>query len=184
MAIKWTDATPPLTLTPLPQDRSEALQVEGPVDVWISPEVDRTVMAHLRTRDVEQGGLLVGQAFAHPATGALAHVRVTGSAAADDSQGTAFSLRMGSGVWQAAQALLQPGELIVGWYHSHPGLTAFFSDTDRQTQRSFFNHPYSIGWVVDPENEDEALFLGADCLPISRGPDRLRLELGTRSSLS
>jgi proteasome lid subunit RPN8/RPN11 len=178
MALKWTDATPPLTLAPLPQVPSTPLPVDGAVDVWIAPAVYRAVLTHLRSREVEQGGLLVGQAFAHPATGALAHVRVTGSAAAADAEGTAFSLRMGTGVWQAAQALLQPGELILGWYHSHPGLTAFFSDTDRRTQRAFFKNAYSIGWVVDPTTAAEALFLGPECLPISRGPDRLQTEIG------
>jgi proteasome lid subunit RPN8/RPN11 len=187
MAIKWTDATPAMRLPRLPQQPSSAdglLQSEAEadadspaVDVWIAPEVDRQVMAHLLTRDVEQGGLLVGQAFSEPGSDAadrVAHVRITGCAPAEEAQGTAFSLRMGTEVWQAAQALLGPGDIIVGWYHSHPGLTAFFSDTDRHTQRAFFNHPYSVGWVVDPHNRDEALFLGGECIPVGRGLDRLQ----------
>ena len=142
MGIKWTDATPALKLPPLPAcDNGAGTGRGATVDAWIAPEVDRQVMAHLRARDVEQGGLLVGRAFAEPGTGLLAHVRITGCAPADEAQGTAFSLRMGTRVWQAAQALLGPEELIVGWYHSHPGLSAFFSDTDRQTQRAFFNQP-------------------------------------------
>ena len=176
MAIKWTDATPVLRLEPLPQDPAAPPRAKGLVDVWISPDVDRQVMAHLRTREVEQGGLLIGQAFGDAHSGAVAHVRVLKSAAAGDALGTAFSLRMGAGVWQAAQALLSPGELIVGWYHSHPGLSAFFSDTDRQTQRAFFNNPYSVGWVIDPVNGDEALFLGGECASLRRGPDRLAAD--------
>lgn len=172
MAIKWKDATPALRLAPLPRNPSVPAQASGSVDVWIVPEVDSQVMAHLRARDVEQGGLLVGRAFADPDSGLLAHVRITGSAPADESEGTAFSLRMGAQVWQAAQALLGPEDLIVGWYHSHPGLGAFFSDTDRQTQRAFFNNPYSIGWVIDPVDGDEAFFLGGDCATVTRGPDR------------
>ena len=172
MAIRFTDATPALKLTPLPADGQAPHLNPGEVDVWITAEVDRDVKAHLRTRDVEQGGLLVGRAFCDPQTGTLAHVRITACAPADDSQGTAFSLRMGARVWQAAQALMRPDELIVGRYHSHPGLSAFFSDTDRQTQRAFFNNPYSVGWVIDPTDGDEALFLGGDCAPVRRGPDR------------
>lgn len=178
MAIKWTDATPVLRLAPLPQHPALPSRTAGAVDVWIAPEVDRCVAKHLQARDVEQGGLLVGQAFGDPRTGSVAHIRVLKSAAAADAEGTAFSLRMGSGVWQAAQALLAPGELIVGWYHSHPGLTAFFSDTDRQTQRAFFNHPYSIGWVIDPVGGGEALFLGGDCTLVQRGPDALEAAAG------
>ena len=193
MAIKWTDASPVLRLARLPEPSAApatapgeesataptAVTVAAPVpvqavDVWIAPEVDRAVMAHLQTRDVEQGGLLVGQPFAGATSEAVAHVRVTRCAPAEDADGTAFSLRMGTSVWQAAQALLGPGEMIVGWYHSHPGLTAFFSDTDRQTQRAFFNHPYSVGWVVDPLGGDEALFLGGESIAVQRGPDRLQ----------
>ena len=173
MAIKWIDATPDLRLPALPLDPDASQRPQGLVDVWIAPDVDQRVMVHLRAREVEQGGLLVGQAFVDPRSSSLAHIRVLKSAAAADAEGTAFSLRMGSGVWQAAQALLEPGELIVGWYHSHPGLTAFFSDTDRQTQRAFFGHPYSIGWVIDPINGDEALFLGAGCTIVARGTDAL-----------
>ncbi len=174
MAIKWTDATPVLRLTPLPGQAGRPAEAPVGVDIWIAPAVDRQVMAHLQACDVEQGGLLVGRPFAHPQSGELAHVRITGFAPADDAQGTAFSLRMGSGVWQAAQSLLGADDLIVGWYHSHPGLTAFFSDTDRQTQRAFFNNAYSVGWVIDPVSCDEAFFLGGDCAVVQRGPDRLQ----------
>ena len=177
MAIRWTDATPALQLPPLPPTAAMPEQPAA-ADVWIEPAVDRQVLAHLQAYDVEQGGLLIGRAYAHPGGGHLAHVRVLKCAPAGEAQGTAFSLRMEAAVWQAARALMLPDELIVGWYHSHPGLSAFFSDTDRRTQRAFFNNPYSVGWVVDPTTGDEALFLGAECLPLSRGPDRLQPDPG------
>jgi hypothetical protein len=52
----------------------------------------------------------------------------------------------------------------------NPGLGAFFSETDRKTQRAFFNHAYCLGWVIDPASDDEKWFLGARCeqLPASR----------------
>ena len=96
MAIRFTDATPALKLTPLPADGQAPHLNPGEVDVWITAEVDRDVKAHLRTRDVEQGGLLVGRAFCDPQTGTLAHVRITACAPAVDSQGTGFSLRLGA----------------------------------------------------------------------------------------
>src|SRR5690606_20349707 len=61
MAIRWTDATPALRLPALPDG---AAPPGGAPDVWIAPEVEATVLAHLRAHDVEQGGLLVGDAFA------------------------------------------------------------------------------------------------------------------------
>ena len=39
---------------------------------------------------------------------------------------------------------------ILGWYHSHPGFTAFMSGTDIGTQEEYFNQPYHISIVIDP----------------------------------
>ena len=79
-----------------------------------------------------------------------------------DFASSGISLRMESGVWERARAALRPLEMIVGWYHSHPGLGAFFSATDRRTQAAFFPHPYSVGWVLDPVLDDEAFFVGRE----------------------
>ena len=40
---------------------------------------------------------------------------------------------------------------IVGWYHSHPGHTAFMSGTDLETQR---NNEFVISIVIDPLHEE------------------------------
>jgi proteasome lid subunit RPN8/RPN11 len=40
--------------------------------------------------------------------------------------------------------------ILVGWYHSHPGLGCFLSETDIDTQRRMFNKPFHIAMVVDP----------------------------------
>lgn len=190
MAIKWTDTT---KREPLPPRR---LASSGP-DVWIAPAVEDAVRAHLAGAWVEQGGLLIGLAYADPVSGAISHVRILDSVAADAADGTPVSLRMAPAVWSAAQARIAAvtpaGEpaprRIVGWYHSHPGLTAFFSETDRRTQRAFFAHPYSVGWVIDPSDGSEALFLGADSMPVARataldaGPDAAqRTPPGTAAS--
>lgn len=164
MPIRWTNL-PSADALPVLAGRG------GLRDVFIEPRVDIEVLAHLRSQPFEQGGLLIGRAWrADCAEGPVCHVRIDLAVAADEANGSAIALRMESSVWSAARAALRPGELIVGWYHSHPGLTAFFSDTDRRTQRAFFYHEYSIGWVIDPWSGDEALFIGPGCDPISRGP--------------
>jgi proteasome lid subunit RPN8/RPN11 len=43
---------------------------------------------------------------------------------------------------------------ILGWYHSHPGHTCFMSDTDIDTQKRMFIHPYQFALVIDPVNFD------------------------------
>ncbi len=163
MAIRWRDASPVRTL-PVLADRGDI------VDVFVDPAAERTVLTHLASAPVEQGGLLIGRAWCHP-DGSTTHVAIEKAVPAEQSEGTSVSLRMATPVWERARQALGADELIVGWYHSHPGLTAFFSRTDRETQAAFFNHGYSVGWVVDPVLGDEALFLGGECRPVARGPD-------------
>ncbi len=163
MAIRWTDHAPdPLPLLP---------GAEGPPQIEIAAAVEAVVLAHLRAHEVEQGGLLIGRAWrggSHEAPSAVVRVQARGGGPPPQADGSAFALRMETSVWSAARALLAPGELIVGWYHSHPGLGAFFSATDRQTQAAFFRNAYSLGWVIDPVSGEEALFLGPECVPVLR----------------
>jgi proteasome lid subunit RPN8/RPN11 len=114
----------------------------------------------------EQGGLLVGEVFTHT-DGAIAAVVVRAAVEALEFASSSVSLRMEAGVWTRAREALRARELIVGWYHSHPGLGAFFSDTDRRTQRAFFPHPYSVGWVRDPTRGEECWFIGPDSAAVS-----------------
>ena len=163
MAIRWTNAPAPDPLPVLP-DRN------GMRDVYIGSGVQAEVLAHLSDRRVEQGGLLIGRAWLGGTSSqpeGVSHVSVEKAIPADDADGSAIALRMETSVWTAARAALRPGQLIVGWYHSHPGLGAFFSHTDRRTQAAFFAQPYSVGWVLDPDDGSEAFFVGRDSLPLS-----------------
>jgi len=128
------------------------------------------VLRHLGSHDEERGGLLLGEVYADGATVRGSRVvHVTQAVAATDFASSGVSLRMASGVWEEARSRLRPTELVVGWYHSHPGLGAFFSHTDRRTQRAFFPHAYSVGWVLDPHGGESAWFVGPD----SASPARL-----------
>jgi proteasome lid subunit RPN8/RPN11 len=120
-----------------------------------------TAWEHVRKSELECGGLLVGEPIVNTAGDtfpALVHVRA--GVAGVDAEATSTSLRLHTGVWDAARAVLQPGECVVGWFHSHPGIGAFFSGTDRQTQAGFFHHPFSLGWVIDPQRREQAWFFG------------------------
>jgi proteasome lid subunit RPN8/RPN11 len=76
---------------------------------------------------------------------------------------------MGTEVWNRARERLGD-RIVVGWYHSHPNLGAFFSGTDRRTQRHFFNRPYSVGLVIDPVRGEEAWFVGPEATPLPGRP--------------
>jgi proteasome lid subunit RPN8/RPN11 len=49
---------------------------------------------------------------------------------------------------------------IVGWYHSHPGLGLFLSQTDLQTHMQFCQFsPYAVSLVVEPEAEEFGIWI-------------------------
>lgn len=171
--IKWVDQSPKLELPSLDSWLSEtagaSLLVITKPTLLVRSAVREQVLAHLRQSDLEQGGLLLGRAFCSPHH-PVAMVIVETAVAARESAATAISLRMQSTVWSEARELMQPGQRIVGWYHSHPGIGAFFSQTDRDTQAAFFRNTYSVGWVLDPLARglphSQCAFLGADATEI------------------
>lgn len=140
----------------------------APPLVAIDGEAVRQALDSVAHSALERGGLLVGTACrwgGHGAGGeasAIALVHVRCAVPADETSASAIALRMDAAVWDAARARLRGGdERVVGWYHSHPGIGAFFSDTDRRTQGAFFREAYSLGWVIDPVRGEQAWFVGA-----------------------
>ena len=94
-------------------------------------------------------------------------VSIDGFLASETCRTSGVSLAMGTEIWDRARDLMaRTGSMVVGWYHSHPNLGAFFSGTDRATQRAFFNRPYSVGLVVDPVRGEEAWFVGPASTPL------------------
>ena len=170
--MRWVEETPRLPLQPLDAlaGRAPALaEIAGQpaaapgLQIAITARAHAAAMQHLAGHPEECGGLLLGEVFADGDDPARSRaVLVTQAIAAEEFASTAISLRMSSDVWERARGRLGPLELVVGWYHSHPGLGAFFSATDRRTQRAFFPHAYSVGWVVDPSSDESAWFVGRD----------------------
>lgn len=76
---------------------------------------------------------------------------------------SAVALEMSSEIWNQL-AGRNHEDLVVGWYHSHPNLGAFFSGTDRKTQKAFFNHAYSLGWVIDPIKKEQKVFVAGESI--------------------
>lgn len=170
--MRWVEDTPRLPLQSLdalasraPALAESAAQTAGApgLEIAITAHAHAAALQHLAGHPEECGGLLLGEVFADGDDPARSRaVLVTQAVAAEEFASTAISLRMSSDVWERARRRLGPLELIVGWYHSHPGLGAFFSATDRRTQRAFFPHAYSVGWVVDPSRNETAWFVGRD----------------------
>jgi len=172
--MRWVEVTPRLPLQPLgalagrePALAESAGHAAAPgLQIAITAHAQAAALRHLAGHPEECGGLLLGEVFADGDDPARSRaVLVTQAVAAEEFASTSISLRMSSDVWERARGRLGPLELVVGWYHSHPGLGAFFSATDRRTQRAFFPHAYSVGWVVDPASNESAWFVGRDATP-------------------
>ena len=111
---------------------------------------------------VEHGGLLLGAAWYGDDPSLTEVIEVSDAVTAPNSEGTAISLAMGTELWQRARSRVQPGCHVVGWFHSHPGLGAFYSQVDRDTQAAFFREPWHLGLVIDPLLRQSAWFHGPD----------------------
>ena len=199
MTITWTNATveliipvwphsppSPLNLTQLSSKRASADQPTVLLDRALTVQV----LAHLGKATIEQGGLLLGRLWrakseveAQPPNPSLPVaadlIELCTAIPALAAQGSALSLSMDAAVWETARRTCSDDASgidsplrVVGWYHSHPNLSAFFSHTDRQTQAAFFSNAFSVGWVIDPFTSsdsatlDEAFYLGPESLPI------------------
>lgn len=182
--IKFSDCSPALII-PVGPDRLGS-DVDK-VQVFVSLSAQSRVIEFLKSSDLEQGGLLLGRIWSRPSSpGVLAEVEILHAVPSENSTSSAYHLQMTAEVWSAAQSTLsrlnqsltssEQALRIIGWFHSHPHLGAFFSKTDVDTQRAFFTQPYSLGWVVDPYStalsQHEAFFLGPECLTVQRGTFR------------
>jgi proteasome lid subunit RPN8/RPN11 len=135
------------------------------VRVYALASCVRGVREHVVAHRKEIGGLLLGRVYQADgprmqSAGPLTFL--TDWVPSNAYRNSSVSLVMGTDVWSRASEHFLGGDIVVGWYHSHPGLGAFFSATDRRTQSSFFRHAYSLGWVIDSLRGEQRVFYGAD----------------------
>lgn len=112
---------------------------------------------------VELGGVLVGAAYRDRDNGDV-YVVITKAIPADATKSTSGHLQFTHESWGGIFRELpaQGNELVLGWYHTHPGLGVFMSGTDRRTQSAFFAQPWQVAAVIDPVANEMGLFYGKD----------------------
>lgn len=176
--MKWIDKEPDIKVTPLSRclDGGSALSaievlissVHCPY-VYMPDKVKQSVMSHILDNKTESGGLLLGEVIsADSLKEGIVCIKVTRAIPCNKFDATSVSLSMGPEVWSSARLYSNECNFVVGWYHSHPNIGAFFSGTDRKTQAEFFNQEYSVGLVIDPIRSEECWFLGKDSKPIPK----------------
>jgi proteasome lid subunit RPN8/RPN11 len=119
----------------------------------------------------EHGGVLLGRAFVDPGDG-QPYAVIEAAVPALDTEGSSVHLQFTPEAWAYISGIIEenyPDLVVIGWYHSHPGLGVFMSDTDRATQRAFFSHPWSVAVVSDPLLLETGWFAGPECQPLGSG---------------
>ena len=100
---------------------------------------------------VEVGGFLIGQ-YARSEKGRYQLVIKHFVAAKEVSFQSSHRLRLGPSAMLALDDALQayPEDMLVGWFHTHPGHQPFFSEIDLATHHAFFKADYHVAMVIDP----------------------------------
>lgn len=116
----------------------------------------------------EVGGVLLGKSFADESKPDELLVIVTTAIAARNTLGTPTHLQFTAESWDSVFEDLPADcdDVIIGWYHTHPGLSVFMSGIDRKTQAAFFSRPWQIAIVIDPIANDIGYFHGEDSTKI------------------
>lgn len=106
----------------------------------------------------ELGGFLVGGLFADRGH---RYVEVRHFLPAVDARSQAASLQFTHETWsQFSREAEQryPGELLVGWHHTHPNFGVFLSEKDLFIHRNFFREDWHVALVVDPLKQEFGFF--------------------------
>jgi proteasome lid subunit RPN8/RPN11 len=113
----------------------------------------------------EHGGVLVGQPFQDAPAG-RPYLVIHAAIPALETTGSSVHLQFTPETWDYISGLIEenyPDQLVVGWYHSHPGLGVFMSGTDRATQQAFYHHAWNVAVVADPVARRTGWFAGPHC---------------------
>jgi proteasome lid subunit RPN8/RPN11 len=106
----------------------------------------------------EAGGIMLGEIFEHAETTV---VRISCAVPAREALNTLTSVQFTYSAWSQMEKERRqsaPTEKLVGWYHTHPGFSAFFSPTDHFTHEHFFTQPWHVALVIDPVNVEHRFY--------------------------
>lgn len=175
--MKWHNVKPDILACPLADmiggwsfiDIVEILRQTAEYPLVVMPEsIRKKIMEHLNSQNVELGGLLVGSVVSHDdLNDGVVVIVIKDAVQSHDFDSTSVSLSMGAEVWQSANRACTNETFVIGWYHSHPNLGAYFSGVDRKTQKDFFNSSYNLGLVIDPIRGEEKWFVGEDSIELN-----------------
>lgn len=168
------DASPAIKTKPAPYERAQlwlpkrnsSSTYEG-IEIFMTQEAYRQINSHATsTLDMEVGGMLVGQACYTPA--GLPYIIIEAQLEARYvSQGPTYLTFTSNTLADALNRVddLYRDRQIVGWYHTHPGLSVFLSSMDVWLHTNFFTQPWQVALVIDPVARSGGFFRYAEERP-------------------
>ncbi|HMP79190.1 MAG TPA: hypothetical protein PKD54_07040 [Pirellulaceae bacterium] len=140
------------------------LEPDGQLDVYADLDVWQDIWEHARSNTrVELGGVLMGRIYIdHDGRN---FVIVQGSIRAEHYEATPGSFKFTHESWSEItrqQQLLPPEQVMVGWYHTHPGFGVFLSSLDEFICENFFGGSHDVALVLDPKSGDSGWFVRSD----------------------
>ncbi|MEB3204289.1 MAG: Mov34/MPN/PAD-1 family protein [Candidatus Sericytochromatia bacterium] len=168
--IEWREATPD-PWAEAGNDPAGRRRDLGPVAATAGLVVHARAMDQVRhhgasSPDCEVGGLLLGQVH-HDGSDTL--IEVMTAMAAPETRGSGVHLAFTPATWQALLAQMTdeaPDLMLLGWYHTHPGLSVFMSGTDQHTHSHHFRQPWQVAMVHDPHTGETGCFRGVPAAPV------------------
>ncbi len=147
-----------------PEDDDEDLPELIPVDyaeLYVREDAFRKLLGHCSSmgkRNLEALGFLMGDYYRYEGY-TYTVVKDVVTAKLDSS---AVSVRISdfTPMFAELDKLAKEGKdyILVGWYHSHPGMTCFLSGIDISTQKRMFREKYHVAVVADPHNRELRAF--------------------------
>lgn len=132
-----------------------------PVKILIAQEILVAVNNHVsQSVKTEMGGFLLGNRYWDPSTKGE-FVIIDQYVEAEPTQATAVSFNFTDAAWMQVSEDLSGkfnGKALIGWYHSHPRLGVFLSESDLQVHKERFKEPWMVALVIDPVNQRGGFF--------------------------
>ena len=132
------------------------------VDVFMTqPAYSRICLHTMSDLDNEVGGALTGRWCQDAITGSQFIVVDAALPARHTRYGSAFLTFTTDSLLAFQQEIetSHPGKLIVGWYHTHPGMGLFLSGYDTWLHEHFFPETYQTALVIEPRSGQAGFFI-------------------------
>lgn len=153
-----------------PQDEFEA---------FIDPKLLKQISEESESASpFETIGLLAGRVW-RDEKGPYTLVLAASSATREQIEATTSHVRISGNEMSELREKLEvanPALEVIGWYHSHPRFTPYYSSEDK-TEQSTWSDPNHIGIVVSG-------LMGEDAYGVYRGPNATRLVLRTEATFA